>query len=66
MDIVDVWAQSPLAVNGALHRLNGEEVEALSMLLTIPDMGFERPFPTIDPKDCPALLPVMASEGDFG
>jgi hypothetical protein len=43
VDVVDVWARSPLTVNGALHDLNHEEVEARSMPLTIPDVGSEWP-----------------------
>jgi hypothetical protein len=43
VDAVDVWARSPLTVNGALRGLVGEEVEAPSMLRTIPDLGSERP-----------------------
>jgi hypothetical protein len=39
VDIVDVWARSPLIVNGALHGLDGKEVEVTSMTCTIPDVG---------------------------
>jgi hypothetical protein len=42
IDIVDMWARSTLALDGVLHGLDGEEVEAPSMPRTILDMGSER------------------------
>jgi hypothetical protein len=39
VDIVDVWARSPLIVIGALHGLDGKEVKVTSMTCTIPDVG---------------------------
>jgi hypothetical protein len=41
--IVDVRAQSPLTVSGALCGLDGEKVEAPSMPHTISGVGSERP-----------------------
>jgi hypothetical protein len=43
IDVVDVWAWSPLAKSGALHGLDGEKVEVPSMSRTILGVGSERP-----------------------
>jgi hypothetical protein len=42
IDIVDMWARSPLDVSGALCGLDDEKVEVPSTLRTIPDVGSER------------------------
>jgi hypothetical protein len=55
IDVLDVRARSPLTVSGALHGLDGEKAEALSMPCTIPGVGFERPFqfsPTVQKVRC--------------
>jgi hypothetical protein len=39
VDVVDVWAQSPLTVSGSLHSLDGEEVEVPSMPHNFLDVG---------------------------
>jgi hypothetical protein len=39
VDVIDVWVWPPVVVNGVLHGSNGEEVEALILLRTIPDVG---------------------------
>jgi hypothetical protein len=44
VDVVDVQAQSPLAVSGALCDLDGKKAEALSTPCFIPGVGSERPF----------------------
>jgi hypothetical protein len=41
IDVADVWAQSPLAASGALHGLDGEEVDAPSLSCTTSVVGFE-------------------------
>jgi hypothetical protein len=41
IDVVDVWAQSPFAVSGALHGSDGEKSEAPSTPCIIPVMGSE-------------------------
>jgi hypothetical protein len=43
IDVVDVWARSPLAVSGALRGLDGEKVEVPSTSCTIPGVGSEWP-----------------------
>jgi hypothetical protein len=43
IDVVDVRAQSPLIVSGALRDLGVERAEVLSMPCTILGVGFERP-----------------------
>jgi hypothetical protein len=42
-NVVDVRAQSPLSVSGALRCLDGENTEAPSMPRTIPGVGSKRP-----------------------
>jgi hypothetical protein len=52
---VDVWAQSPFIVSGALRGLDGQKAEALSMPCTILDVGSGRPFlfsPTVQIARC--------------
>jgi hypothetical protein len=41
INIVDIRVSSPLTVDGALHSLNGEELEAPSTPHIISSMGFE-------------------------
>jgi hypothetical protein len=43
IDVADMRARSPLAVSGAMHSLDGREVETPSTPHTIPIVGFERP-----------------------
>jgi hypothetical protein len=43
IDVVDVWAQSPFALSGALHSLDGEKAEAPSTPRIIPVVGSEMP-----------------------
>jgi hypothetical protein len=43
VDVVDVWAQSPLIVNGVLHDLDGKEVKAPSMPRPILDVASKWP-----------------------
>jgi hypothetical protein len=55
IDVVDVWARSPLIVSGAFLGSNGEKDEALSTSCTIPGVGSERPFwfsPTVQIARC--------------
>jgi hypothetical protein len=40
IDVVDVWAQSPLTVSKALHGMDGEKAEVPRMPQTIPGLAF--------------------------
>jgi hypothetical protein len=41
VNIVDMWARSPLTVSGVLHSLNGEKAEVPSPPCIIPSMSSE-------------------------
>jgi hypothetical protein len=41
VDVVELWAWPPLALNRALRSLDSEEVKAPSPLCTISDLGSE-------------------------
>jgi hypothetical protein len=43
VDVVDMWARSPVAVSGVLRGLDGEKAEALSTLPIILGMGSKWP-----------------------
>jgi hypothetical protein len=69
IDIVDVWAQSPLAVSEVLHGLGGKRAKAPSMTRTILGVGSKhllRFYPTIQIAWCRATYLALMIFSELG